>query len=123
MNDIQKLESLLNWRKKYNFSFTFKELSAIENNNWYNKITKNYKACGCNTGKIFTMVSLVIIFTYYIIQFKQNNISPYNSFYLYAFIFLVFFSLLGKMIGKMIAYKHLKNDINELKQLIITRRI
>jgi hypothetical protein len=116
---IDQLESVLSKKKKYVFIFNFKELNDEENVIWLDKINKNYVACGCGIGKIFTGISLVLILLYAFFVINIPNEKVTYEFSIYAFIFVVILSLIGKFIGKKIAYKELQNDISELKNKIL----
>ncbi len=120
---IDQLESVLSKKKKYIFTFSFEELSEQENKIWIDKINKNYAACGCNTGKIFTGISIILVLLY--VFFVQNL--PIEKlaykFYIFSFVFIVILSVIGKLVGKIIAYKELNKDIEELKRLLIVKAI
>jgi hypothetical protein len=120
MTDVQHLDYILIRKKKYKFSFGFKELSSVENNYWLEKIDKNYHACGCNTGKIFTAISLLILVIYYFFYYTGKY--PDIKFYLITLGFVIIISLLGKIIGKIRAYNELKDDVKNLKTLILERK-
>lgn len=115
INNSNQLYSLLNKDKRMDFVFEFPGFSAEENKLWFEKIKKNYFACGCNTGKIFMMFSLLAIFVglLYIYFFQKELFSLMIP--VYSFLFLFFMAGIGKAVGKIAAYKKLKKDIEELK--------
>lgn len=120
---IDQLESVLSKKKKYIFTFSFEELSEQENKIWIDKINKNYAACGCNTGKIFTGISIIFILLYtFFIQTVPVEKLTYK-FYIFSLIFIVILSLIGKLVGKIIAHKELKQDVLELKSLLLKNAI
>ena len=120
---IDQLETVLSKKKKYVFDFGFKELSEQENKIWIDKINKNYAACGCNTGKIFTGISIILILFYtFFVQTVPVEKLTYQ-FYIFSLIFIVILSLIGKLLGKIIAHKKLKEDVLELKSLLLKNAI
>jgi hypothetical protein len=119
INNTNQLHSLLNKYKRIDFVFEFPELSSAENELWLDKIKENYFACGCNTGKIFTMYALLLtMFVLVIIYFfEKNKFSIMLCLSSIVFIFLM--GGLGKAAGKFIAYKNLKKDITKLNNCLM----
>ncbi len=119
MHDKDQLESLLNKYRRVDFMFEFDVLSDDENKVWLVKIKKNYFACGCNVGKTFMVYAffialLALLFTYI---FHWGKVSI--MMYVYCLLFIFLMAGLGKVFGKMVAYKNLENDIQELKSILI----
>jgi hypothetical protein len=87
-----ELAALLNKGQRMDFTFGFPELNEDENKRWFKKIRENYFSCGCRTGASFVLVAIVLLVT----------------------VFVFFAAAAGKETGKIVAYKNLKKDINEL---------
>lgn len=113
-----QLESLLNKNKRVDFIFEFSDLSPADNQLWSEKIKRNYFACGCNTGKLFTMYALLsaLMVLLYLFFFQKDIFS--FKYVLYSIVYIFLMAGIGKAAGKMIAYKNLKKDINELKLIM-----
>lgn len=118
INNKSQLEPLLNKYKRLDFIFEFSDLSPAENQLWLEKIKRNYFACGCNTGKIFMMYALLSTFVglIYIYFFQKDKFSFLVC--VCSALFIFFMAGIGKAVGKIIAYKNLKKDINELKFIL-----
>lgn len=116
IKNINQLDIFLHKKKKFNFYIEFQEFNSKENGFWSHKINKNYLACGCTMGKIFTGVSLllIVLYTVIFIDFDINKMT--YKFYVSVLLVIVFFALLGKYLGKRVAYQKLNRDIKDLKQ-------
>ncbi len=118
MQDKDQLQSLLNRYRRIDFMFEFSALTAEENKAWLEKIKKNYFVCGCNMGKIFMVYAfftgvLALLLTY-LFHWSEVTIMMY----VYCFLFIFLMAGVGKAFGKMVAYKNLEEDINQLKSIL-----
>lgn len=115
INNIETLNSLLQRRKLKKFIFRFPNMSEIENEKWQKKISKDYYACGCQTGAIFLILSIISIGTYLVFKII-NDSSFYITFQtiLYALIIIFIISGIGKAVGLIISNMRLKIKLNIL---------
>ena len=117
IQNTHQLESLLNKYKRVDFIFEFPGLNYDDNQLWFEKIKKNYFECGCNTGKIFMKYALLLTLAgLSVICFFKKSPLPFMI-YVYLLLFIFLMAGLGKAVGKLVAYKNFKKDINSLKNL------
>jgi hypothetical protein len=118
INNTSQLDSLLNKYKRVDFVFEFPVLNAEENQLWQAKIKRNYFACGCSMGRIFMIWALLLV----VMGIGFNYFFHLGKFpvmgYVYASLFIFIMSGIGKAVGKLSAYKHLKKDIHTLISML-----
>ena len=72
---------------------------------------------------LFTGISIILILFYtFFVQTVPVEKLTYQ-FYIFSLIFIVILSLIGKLLGKIIAHKKLKEDVLELKSLLLKNAI
>jgi len=113
-----QLASLLNKHKRIDFTFEFAALDDAENKRWFKKIRQNYFSCGCSTGAVFMMSALVLSLATFVYTwvFQKQLLSVMACMYL--FVFVCCSAAVGKITGKIIAYKKLKEDVNKLSLIL-----
>lgn len=119
INTIETLNQLFQKRKRKDIAFSFSELSDSENEKWEKKILKEYYACGCKTGSLFLMVSLITTIAYLVLHKIMDPaffITP--KIILYALLIVFIASGMGKAIGLFIAKLRLTQNIRRLKATI-----
>ena len=81
-------------------------LSKEENDKWAALIQKEYKACGCNTGSWFILVSLVFSVTFFLLNMSKvlGDIKYYS---LLLFLLVTGMGLIGKVTGIVAANRKL----------------
>ncbi len=118
IGDSQQLPTLLNTNRKLDFVFQFPLLNAADNVFWTEKIRHNYFACGCSTGKLFMKYAALATLTGMGLFCLFYQTLPSLAAGLYAVLFLFIMAGIGKSVGKLSAYHHLKKDILKLQSLL-----
>ena len=117
VRDKRTLNLLLRRKKFKTLELELAYLTQAENALWLKRITKDYYACGCDAGRIFVLIGIVIIGYYF--RWQAFNNASFNfdiSQAIYAAIILIAIGLAGKAIGLHIAYARLKRNIQFLMQ-------
>ncbi len=122
ISDQPSLQILTKGKKVKEFTLSFPQFTTEENERWDKKISKDYFACGCGTGKVFLAFSAVSLVVYFIIQ---NNIKEIFTLKSIVFSILIVFacSMLGKGIGLFIAKKRLTKNLNLLVEELDTKTV
>lgn len=116
--DKTQLASLLNKHERIDFTFEFAALNDAENKRWFKKIRENYFSCGCRTGAMFMTSAFILSLTaiVYGLFFKRDMLSVVACMYL--FLFICCSAAVGKIAGKITAYKKLKKDVSNLSLVL-----
>lgn len=93
-------------------------LNENENLRWQQKISKDYKACGCTTGAYFLITGFIVTIYFATSYWKLIFSSPL-SYVCKILMFLCLCAIVGKIIGWCYAKIRLQLNILKLKQLII----
>ncbi len=94
-------------------------LLSQENNLKYSKQINNYRnACGCETGTIFLILSIVVCIIGLISNFSFSGF-PFIQKILCSIVFIFIFSIIGKIVGLLIAKVKLYKLIGNLKKIIV----
>ena len=93
-------------RKYSSIRLEVPHFSTEENEKWAALIQKEYKACGCNTGSWFILVSLVFSVTFFLLNMSKvlGDIKYYS---LLLFLLVTGMGLIGKVTGIVAANRKL----------------
>jgi hypothetical protein len=119
INSIETLNQLLQKKKRKDIVFSFPGLSDSENERWQKKISKDYYACGCETGTVFLLVAVTCTVSYLALHRMADpafSITFKKIIYSMLIVFIV--SGTGKAVGLLIAKNRLKQNIHLLKTIV-----
>jgi hypothetical protein len=86
-----------------------------ENEKWAALIQKEYKACGCNTGSWFILVSILFSAGFFLLNMSEV-FSDLKHYSLLLFLLVVAMGLAGKVTGILAANRKLSILVNILKR-------
>jgi hypothetical protein len=89
----------------------------LTNTKYTKKINKYRNACGCDTGTVFMIVSILVTISYFKLNYKYFQ-SEYLKYLICGLVFIIACSLFGKVFGLLIAKYKLKITISEIKHHI-----
>ena len=101
------------------FIFEFEELDAIQTQKWIEKIKKDYLACGCDTGALFLILSLLTIIIFFSIKWLKDLPCLTSTNVLYSILLLFLAAGIGKIVGLIIAKHRLKKNLKQLATIIL----
>jgi|GEM_PF-1062645 len=114
--NTETLNALLGKRKLKHFTFNFSWLSDDENERWQKKISKSYYACGCETGSIFLLLSIVGVGIYFAVnQFTDVAFRITLGKVLWSLLLIFVASGIGKAMGLAMAKRKFRITFIALK--------
>ena len=117
IREIYQLEEIA--AKRLNtFTLLFSDFSEQENKDWELKLTKDYYACGCETGSAFLIVSMIISIVYSIYSFKTDTMNIDLNFIFTQLIVFILAAVLGKTIGLVRSKIRMKSNLKKISQSI-----
>jgi hypothetical protein len=113
--NIDLLELERRARKYHRIRVEVPHFSKEENEKWAALIQKEYKACGCNTGSWFILISLLFSAGFFLLNMSAV-LSDIRHYSFMMFLLVVGMALIGKVAGLLAANRKLSILVHILKR-------
>jgi hypothetical protein len=115
VKNVTELKKLLKRKRDQTIKIIFLNNDSL--NTYYSQKVNKYKnACGCDTGAIFTGLSIVLLLVLKVVGITLRD-STITKQLIYAFIFIVSLSLVGKFVGIVISKIKLKIILSKIDKI------
>ena len=111
--DLVELESRV--RKYSNIRLEVAHFTKEENEKWTSLIQKEYKACGCNTGSWFILISLLFAAIFFLLNMSKV-IADIGHYSFMLFLLVIGMGVVGKLTGMLAANRKLRIIVHILKR-------